>query len=127
GVNFKRFIRRKNETAQWTGWDRDFSFLQVSQAGHLTGIDGIRTGLKLRVKPYGLGGFKQAPSPGRGQGSAIDGVGLEVVKFSLTSGLTAEPTANTHCAQARGDGAVWNLTRFTRVCRQKRASFLQQA
>ena len=44
GINFKRFIRRKNETAQWTGWDRDFNFLQVSQAGHLTGIEGSARG-----------------------------------------------------------------------------------
>ena len=127
GVNFKRFIRRKNETAQWTGWDRDFSFLQVSQAGHLTGIDGIRTGLKLRVKPYGLGGFKQAPSPGRGQGSAIDDVGLEVVKFSLTSGLTAELTANTDFAQTEVDEAVVNLTRFPLFFPEKREFFLEQA
>ena len=45
GVNFKRFIRRKNETAQWTGWDRDFNFLQVSQAGHLLGVQDMRAGL----------------------------------------------------------------------------------
>jgi len=127
GVNFKRFIRRKNETAQWTGWDRDFSFLQVSQAGHLTGIDGIRTGLKLRVKPYGLGGFKQAPAPGRRPGSAIDDVGLEVVKFSLTSGLTAELTANTDFAQTEVDEAVVNLTRFPLFFPEKREFFLERA
>jgi hypothetical protein len=127
GVNFKRFIRRKNETAQWTGWDRDFSFLQVSQAGHLTGIAGIRTGLKLRVKPYGLGGFKQAPSPGRRRGSAIDDVGLEVVKFSLTSGLTAELTANTDFAQTEVDEAVVNLTRFPLFFPEKREFFLERA
>ena len=57
GVNFKRFIRRKNETAQWTGWDRDFTFLQVSQAGHMTGVGGIEAGMRLRLKPYALGGF----------------------------------------------------------------------
>src|SRR5713101_6055816 len=72
GVNFKRFIRRKNETAQWTGWDRDFSFLQVSQAGHLEGLDGVRTGLKLRLKPYALGGVRRTPSSGERTSSPID-------------------------------------------------------
>ena len=36
--SFLRFIRRKNELAQWSGWSRDFTFLQVSQAGHLEGM-----------------------------------------------------------------------------------------
>jgi hypothetical protein len=55
GVNFKRYIRRKNESAHWTGWSRDYPFLQVSQAGHLLGVEELKTGLKLRVKPYLLG------------------------------------------------------------------------
>src|SRR3989442_1535378 len=63
GVNFKRFIRRKNETAQWTGWDRDFSFLQVSQGAHLTAIAAIRTALNRRAKPSALGGSKKRPPP----------------------------------------------------------------
>jgi len=46
GINVERFIRRKNETAQWMAWDRDFNFMQVSQAGHLKGVESIRTGLK---------------------------------------------------------------------------------
>jgi len=58
GVNFKRYIRRKNESAHWTGWSRDFPFLQVSQAGHLAGVEQLKTGLRLRVKPYVLGGFR---------------------------------------------------------------------
>ena len=70
GINFKRFIRRKNETAQWTGWDRDFNFLQVSQAGHLTGVEGVHAGLKLRIKPYVLGGFRDK-SPAGGSRTSI--------------------------------------------------------
>ena len=30
GVNFKRYIRRRNESAHWTGWSRDSPFLRVS-------------------------------------------------------------------------------------------------
>jgi hypothetical protein len=127
GVNFKRFIRRKNETAQWTGWDRDFNFLQVSQAGNLEGVGGLRTGLKLRVKPYGLGGFREAPSSGHGQRSRISDVGLEVAKFSVTSGLTAELTANTDFAQTEVDDAVVNLTRFPLFFPEKREFFLERA
>ena len=37
---------------------RDFQFLQVSQAGHLSGVRDMPTGLKLRIKPYGLAGMR---------------------------------------------------------------------
>jgi Domain of unknown function (DUF5916)/Carbohydrate family 9 binding domain-like len=127
GINFRRFIRGKNEAVQWTGWDRDFSFLQVSQAGHLGGLDDVRPGLTLRVKPYAVGGFRRTPSSGRKAASAIDDVGLEVVKFSVTPGLTAELTANTDFAQTEVDEAVVNLTRFPLFFPEKREFFLERA
>lgn len=128
GINFKRFIRRKNETAQWTAWDRDFNFLQVSQAGHLAGVGGVHTGLKLRIKPYALGGARRSPAPG-GEPSTrrLSDVGLEVLKFSLTPGLTAELTANTDFAQTEVDEAVVNLTRFPVFFPEKREFFLERA
>ncbi len=127
GVNFKRFIRRKNETAQWTGWDRDFNFLQVSQAGHLTGVDGIRTGLKLRVKPYALGGFEDPVPGGPSAVDALRDIGLETVKVSITPALTAEMTVNTDFAQADVDEAIVNLTRFPVFFPEKREFFLERA
>ncbi len=127
GINFKRFIRRKNEIAQWTGWDRDFMFLQVSQAGHLTGLAGLHTGLKLRIKPYVLGGFSHGPGAAGTRTSRIDDIGLEVVKFSLTPALTAEITVNTDFAQTEVDDAVVNLTRFPVFFPEKREFFLERA
>ncbi len=127
GVNFKRFIRRKNEIAQWTGWDRDFTFLQVSQAGHLTGLAGLHTGLKLRIKPYLLGGVKRGAAPSGTSTSRIDAIGLETMRFSLTPALTAEITANTDFAQTEVDDAVVNLTRFPVFFPEKREFFLERA
>lgn len=127
GVNFKRFIRRKNETAQWTAWDRDFTFLQVSQAGHLAGVGAMRTGLKLRLKPYVLGGFQDPTAGGQSQTDALGDVGLETVKVSLTPALTAELTINTDFAQAEVDEAVVNLTRFPLFFPEKREFFLERA
>lgn len=124
GVNFKRFIRRKNETAQWTSWDRDFTFLQVSQAGHLVGVAEMRTGLKLRLKPYVLGGFQDSSSS---NADALGDIGLETVKVSVTPALTAELTINTDFAQAEIDEAVVNLTRFPLFYPEKREFFLERA
>lgn len=125
GINFKRFIRRKNEIDQWSGWDRDYTFLQVSQAGHLEGLEGIRTGLKLRVKPYALGGFRE--TGGTAGRRALHELGLEVLKFSLTPGLTAELTLNTDFAQTEVDDAIVNLTRFPTFYPEKREFFLERA
>jgi uncharacterized protein DUF5916/cellulose/xylan binding protein with CBM9 domain len=125
GVNFKRYIRRKNESAHWTGWSRDYLFVQVSQAGHLTGVQGVKTGLKLRIKPYVLGGASD--EPGSDSTNALRSVGLETMRFSVTSGLTAEITAHTDFAQTEVDDAVVNLTRFPVFFPEKREFFLERA
>lgn len=127
GVNFKRFIRRKNESAQWTGWDRDFTFLQVSQAGHLTGVDTIEAGMRLRLKPYVLGGFRDETPGGPARVNRLNDAGIEDMKVSVTPGLTAELTAHTDFAQADVDDAVVNLTRFPVFFPEKREFFLERA
>lgn len=126
GVNFLRFTRRTNEKVLWTAWERDFQFLQVSQAGHLTGVAGIKTGLKLRLKPYLLGGARRDTTTSS-QRRAVRDVGLEVAKFSVTPALTAEITANTDFAQTEVDEAVVNLTRFPLFFPEKREFFLERA
>jgi Domain of unknown function (DUF5916)/Carbohydrate family 9 binding domain-like len=125
GMNFLRFTRRTNEKVLWTAWDRDFQFLQVSQAGHLTGIGGLETGLKLRIKPYGLGGMRRNAAIGARE--PVSDVGLETVKFSVTSALTAELSVNTDFAQTEVDEAVVNLTRFPLFFPEKREFFLERA
>lgn len=127
GINFKRFIRRKNETAQWSGWSRDFTFLQVSQAGQLQGVEGVRAGLKMRIKPYALTGVTDPTPGGKPNYRGLRDVGIETLKVSLTPGLTAELTANTDFAQAEVDDAVVNLTRFPLFFPEKREFFLERA
>lgn len=126
GINFLRFTRGTNERVLWTAWDRDFQFLQVSQAGHLTGVRDLPTGLRLRIKPYGLGGVRRDITTG-GSRRRVSDIGLEVAKFSLTPALTAELTVNTDFAQTEVDEAVVNLTRFPIFFPEKREFFLERA
>src|ERR1041384_5358026 len=53
GLNFKRFIRRKNEEDLWSAYRRTYGITKVSQAGELTGISDIGTGRLFVIKPYG--------------------------------------------------------------------------
>jgi hypothetical protein len=114
GMNFERIIRRKNEETYWEGYSRDYKFWYVSQAGELTDLRDVETGLRLRIKPYGLGGFSQMPDD-IGDGTQIDNetqVGLELVKVSITPSVTADFTLNPDFAQADVDEARFNLSRM---------------
>ena len=62
GLDLERVIRRKNEFSYWNGFRRGFQLTNVSQAGHLEGLENIETGLRLRVKPFTVAGFRQRRS-----------------------------------------------------------------
>src|SRR6516165_8814400 len=51
GINFKRFIRRKNEEDLWSGWQRVNGISRISQAGELHGISDIGSGRLFVIKP----------------------------------------------------------------------------
>src|SRR5204862_4841421 len=55
GINFQRRIRRRNEDSFWAPLPRIFDLQRVSLAGTLAGLQGVRPGNDIRVKPYVLG------------------------------------------------------------------------
>ena len=119
GMDVERVIRRKNEQSYWNSYRRGFQLENVSQSGHLSGIENIDTGVRWRVKPYLLGGFRQtvrqdAGVPGAFESTVRDAsdVGIEVMKYRLTPSLTADVTWNTDFAQAEVDTLQNNLERF---------------
>jgi len=127
GVNFERVIKRKNESVYWSGWDRDFGFHHISQAGHLEGLIDIRQAERLRIRPYLLGGvetFNATSSPG------TDGVweaGIDDLKYAVTSNLTADLAFNPDFGQVEVDTQQVNLTRFSLFFREKRPFFVEGA
>ena len=96
GINFKRFIRRKNEEDLWSGWRRTFGAARISQAGELHGISDIGSGRLFIVKPYGLVGFTHLPASAAGTGltpgtSGLYTGGVDVV-INYTGGDTWVPS-----------------------------------
>lgn len=135
GLELERVIRRKNEFAYWNGYRRGFKLENLSQAGHLEGIENIQTGLRLRVKPYLLGGFTQSVRPRPAAGAdplrstvhdASD-VGMEVLKYRITPSLTADLTWRTDFAQTEVDDQQLNLDRFPLFFPEKREFFQEGA
>ena len=131
GINFKRFIRRKNEEDLWSGWRRTYGAARISQAGQLQGISEIGSGRLFIVKPYGLVGFSHFPSSAAGTGltpgtSALYTGGVDV-KLGLRSNLVANFTANTDFADADVDTQQFNLTPYKLFFPEKRQFFLENA
>src|SRR5207249_2814117 len=64
GVNFLRFIRRKNEEDLWQSYLRIFGIERVSESGELTDLRDIGSGRLLLIKPYVVGGVRSDPLNG---------------------------------------------------------------
>ncbi|MBI2820934.1 MAG: carbohydrate binding family 9 domain-containing protein [Acidobacteria bacterium] len=127
GINFERIIKRKNEFAYWSGWRRDFGFHHISQAGHLEGLSAIKQAERLRIRPYVLAGVKRLDAgPSTGPRRLWD-VGVDDLKFAVTSNLTADLTLNPDFGEVEVDTQQVNLTRFSLFFREKRQFFVEGA
>ncbi|MBI4454666.1 MAG: carbohydrate binding family 9 domain-containing protein [Acidobacteria bacterium] len=127
GLDLERVIRRKNEFSYWNGYRRSFKLENVSQAGHLDGLQGVDPGMRMRVKPFTVGGFQQSSSLSRHSFRNASDIGMEVLKYRITPGLTADFTWNTDFAQTEVDDQQVSLDRFPLFYPEKREFFLEGA
>ena len=128
GLNFERVIKRKNEMVYWAGWGRNYTFHNISQAGRLGGLADIRQAERLRVRPYVLAGGEDLDAVASPAGARrITEVGLDDVKWQVTSTLTADLAANPDFAQTEVDAQQVNLTRFSLFFPEKRQFFIEGA
>ena len=123
GLNFKRFIRRKNEEDLWSAYRRTFGIAKVSRAGELTGITDIGAGRLFVVKPYGLMQYDKQD----GQHAKFPLTGGIDVKYGLRSNLVVNLTGNTDFADTDVDQEQFNLTPFKIFIPEKRQFFLENA
>jgi hypothetical protein len=130
GVAFYRSIRRKNEEVTWPHIPLAFTGTleggmdQASQFGTLTGLQGLRPGRHIEVKPFAITGAQKVA--GEGDTRTTNDVGLDL-KWSVTPGLTADLTYNTDFAQVEADNVQINLTRFGLFYPEKREFFLERS
>ncbi len=61
GINFRRFIRRKNEEDLWQSYLHIYGIERISEAGELTDLKDIGSGRLLIIKPYVVGGVRSDP------------------------------------------------------------------
>ena len=122
GINFERKLRRLNEDSYWSPLPRIYNLERVSLAGTMEGMQGLRPGKNIRVKPYVLGSANTVP------GSTVDDydVGLDV-KYGVTNSLTWDFTVNTDFSQVEADEQQINLSRFNLFFPEKRDFFLENS
>lgn len=124
GVNFSRYIRRKNEQVYWAPIPRSYNIMRLSLAGDLTGLPQASPGRDLRITPYVLGRTVRETGEESFNNDAEIGGDL---KYGITDGLTMDLTANPDFAQVEADVQRTNLTQFSLFYQEKREFFLENS
>ena len=123
GINFQRRLRRRNENSYWSPLRRIHQLSRVSMAGTVDGLEGLKPGANIRVKPYALANFNKLAKLDVDQDYDA---GFDV-KYGVTSGLTWDFTVNTDFSQVEADEQQVNLTRFSLFFPEKRDFFLENS
>ena len=123
GINFRRFIRRKNEEDLWQSYLRIYGIERISEAGELTDLKDIGSGRLLIIKPYVVGGVRSDPQ----NGTRILHTGGLDLKYGIRSNLVANLTFNTDFADAEVDPVRFNITPFKSSLPEKRQFFLENS
>lgn len=126
GLNLVRRVRRVNETSYWAPLDRQHRVHRMSLAGTLQGLEGLRPGRNLQLKPFTVSGHSSgAQVPSTVAGGRVD-AGLDL-KVGLTPSLTLDATLNTDFSQVEVDQEQVNLTRFSLFFQERREFFIENA
>ena len=126
GINFRRFIKHRNEKSFLTPMSQAYSrdaLLRLSEAATLVGLEAPAGSRRMELKPYAIGSQSHRPVAGTLNEWSGD-VGADF-KFGVTDGLTADVTWNTDFAQVEDDESQINLSRFSLFFPEKREFFLE--
>ena len=122
GVGFKRNIPMKTEEVYWPFVGNDSTWYRPAELGELRGLEGIRPGRNVEIRPHVLGGL-DGGRDWEGEPARAD-AGLDL-KWGVTPGLTADFTWNTDFAQEEVDDLQINFSRFSLRFPEKRQIFLE--
>lgn len=126
GMNFIRRVRRVPETSYWAPLERQYRLHRMSKAGTLTGLQGLRQGRNLQVKPYVVAGSSSGSQVPKALLGPHGDAGLDV-KYGVTPSLTLDLTYNTDFSQVEVDQEQVNLTRFSLFFPERREFFIENA
>jgi hypothetical protein len=123
GINIERTIARKQETIRLSGTTLDSNFNNPNEAAPLQGITGVKQGLGITFRPYGLASAARDNHVSNGYKGDGDG-GFDLYK-SFTPNLVGVVSYNMDFAETEVDERRINLTRFPLFFPEKRMFFLE--
>lgn len=132
GMNFRRFMPRKNEEVLWRSWRRTEGIRFLEKEGLVAGFEGLPGRPRVEARPY-LSSESRLPerqffavagdsviTPAMSDGN----IGLDL-KAPITNTITADITINPDFAQAEVDRQIVNLTRFPLFFPEQRPFFTE--
>jgi hypothetical protein len=127
GINFERYIGRKNETAMVVYTPRNENGF-VSRFPDLVGLKGIAPSSRLEILPYVTGKAEyignNSNDPFNPGEKYLPGAGLDM-KVGLGTSLTLDGTINPDFGQVEVDPAVVNLSDVETSFQEKRPFFTE--
>jgi len=127
GVNFRRVIQRKNETASFS-WCPKSEQAFVSKFARMEGLKGITPGAHVEITPYVTGQAQFRPeeqgNPFETGHKAAANFGFDV-KLGVSSNLTLDASVNPDFGQVEVDPAVVNLSAYETQYSEKRPFFIE--
>ena len=127
GINFRRYIGRKNETVEWVMVPRS-ERMQIPFWGLLRGVSHITPPLHLDIAPYVSGStdWRTPATLGVPASSRLLQGGVDI-KYGVTPNFTVDATVNPDFGQVEVDRSILNLTVFETFLPEKRPFFVEGA
>jgi hypothetical protein len=127
GINFKRYLQRRNEESTFTYKPRGETGF-VSRFALLNGIKNISPPRRIEFTPYLTSGYSRLPSKQdnpffNGKDSKL-GVGTDF-KIGIGSNLTIDATFNPDFGQVEVDPSTINLSAYETYYEEKRPFFIE--
>ena len=122
GFNIRRNILRKIEESIWSGASVESTFLNVSNAGALTNMTGLKQGIGLDVRPFLATSLLHSKNTGDDDFDFEPGLD---VFYNITPSLKLSGTINTDFGETEVDARQINLDRFSLFFPEKRSFFLE--
>jgi hypothetical protein len=132
GMNFRRFMPRKNEEVLWRAWKRTEGFRFLEKEGMVGGFADLPGRPTVEARPYVSSElklperryFRQRGDSLLARGADDANIGLDL-KVPIGNTLTADVTINPDFAQAEVDRQIVNLSRFPLFFPEQRPFFTE--
>jgi len=124
-INFFRQVRRNREASTWNPVNPEV-FGEMTQAGVLNGIEGIKSPLRLSFTPYVTGYLENSLDPETGKQTWKNRVtgGLDL-KYGINDAFTLDMTVIPDFGQTRSDNQILNLGPFEVRYNENRPFFIE--